>query len=143
LTAQTFERALAHIGRYEERGAPFSAWLLRIAAHAAANRARHAAHRPVSSGGAHAAEEVAEVALPEGNAADEVERWELAVWLSAHLAALPPEQRQVVDLRFYEGLSFAEVADRMGRSEGAVKQLLRRTLGALRVRLRAEERGDG
>ena len=35
LTAQTFERALHAISHYEERGQPFSAWLLRIAAHAA------------------------------------------------------------------------------------------------------------
>src|SRR5690348_18394641 len=41
LTAQTFVQALAAIARYEERGQPFSAWLLRIAANAAANRARH------------------------------------------------------------------------------------------------------
>ena len=40
LTAQTFEQALGAIARYEERGQPFSAWLLRIAANAAANRAR-------------------------------------------------------------------------------------------------------
>ncbi len=41
LTAQTFVPALGALPRYEERGQPFSAWLLRIAANAAVNRARH------------------------------------------------------------------------------------------------------
>ena len=31
LTARTFQRAMAHVGRYDERGLPFSAWLYRIA----------------------------------------------------------------------------------------------------------------
>ncbi len=139
VAAQTFERALAHIGRYEERGAPFSAWLLRIAAHAAADRARRAVHAPVASA---AAPHTEDVAAPERTAADEVEQWDLASWLDGHLAALPPAQRRVVRLRFYDGCSFAEVAERMGRSEGAAKQVLRRALGALRARLRAEERDE-
>ena len=45
LTSETFRRALAGLPRYESRGAPFSAWLLRIAANALVDRARRAKRR--------------------------------------------------------------------------------------------------
>ncbi len=138
LTAQTFERALRAIDRYEERGAPFSAWLLRIAAHVVADRARRA--------------EPLDAAAPlndddDGAAADAgpdwTEEWALATWLRGRLAALPEDQRRVVQLRYYEDRSFGDVAARMDRSENAVKQLLRRALAALRAGVHEEAQGDG
>ncbi len=138
LTAQTFERALRAIGRYEERGAPFSAWLLRIAAHVVADRARRVA--PLDD---------AELLDDDGDGAaadaapDWTEEWALATWLRGHLAALPEDQRRVVWLRYYEDRSFGDVATRMDRSENAVKQLLRRALAAVRARVHEEAVGDG
>ena len=136
LTAQTFERALRAIGRYEERGAPFSAWLLRIAAHVVADRARHAepldAAAPLDDDGA------AADATP-----DWAEEWALTAWLRGHLAALPEDQRRVVQLRYYDDRSFGDVAARMDRSENAVKQLLRRALATLRVQVHEEVVDDG
>ncbi len=138
LTAQTFERALRAIGRYEERGVPFSAWLLRIAAHVVADRARRAepldAAAPLNDDDAGAAADVGP---------DWVEEWALATWLRGHLAALPEDQRRVVGLRYYEDRSFGDVATRMDRSENAVKQLLRRALAALRAEVHEEAQGDG
>jgi len=138
LTAQTFERALRAIGRYEERGAPFSAWLLRIAAHVVADRARRAEPlddaAPLNDDDDGAAADVGP---------DWVEEWELATWLRGRLAALPADQRRVVWLRYYEDRSFGDVAARMGRSENAVKQLLRRALAAVRMRVHEEAVGDG
>jgi len=138
LTAQTFERALRAIGRYEERGAPFSAWLLRIAAHVVADRARRAEPlddaAPLNDDDDGATADVGP---------DWVEEWELATWLRGHLAALPEDQRRVVGLRYYEDRSFGDVATRMDRSENAVKQLLRRALAAIRVRVHEEAVGDG
>jgi len=137
LTAQTFERALGAIGRYEERGAPFSAWLLRIAAHVVADRARRAeplddaAPRADDDGGARDA------------SPDWAAEWVLATWLRGHLAALPEDQRRVVWLRYYEDRSFSDVAARMDRSENAVKQLLRRALAAVRMQVHEEAVGDG
>ncbi len=68
--------------------------------------------------------------------------WELATWLHGRLAALPEDHRRVVRLRYYEDRSFGDVAARMERSEGAVKQLLRRALAALRAQLHEEAQGD-
>ena len=145
LTAQTFERALGAIGRYEERGAPFSAWLLRIAANAAINRGRRPADVPLSRAGTSGdADAGAAPAVEDTRAEEWVDEWERADWIEEHLATLSADGQRVVRLRFYDDLSFDDVAARMDRSEGAVKQLLRRTLTALRGHIQEEEgRRDG
>ena len=49
------------------------------------------------------------------------------------VGALPEEQREVVLLRRFEELSFAEIGERMGRSEDAARMLLARAMAALSV----------
>ena len=141
LTAVTFERAMSVIGRYEQRGAPFSSWLLRIAANAAVDRARRAGREPVGresiiDDGSVAAEDTGQ--RGEVGAEHWVERWERAAWMRAHVAALPADQQCVVWRRFYDDRSFGEIAAELGRSEGAVKQLAQRALKALRARIDGE-----
>lgn len=73
--------------------------------------------------------------IPERAAADPndpgVERD--AMW--RHLLALPAKQRAVLVLRYYEGLSEAEIAETLGFSRGTVKSHASRGLAALRQRL--------
>jgi len=136
LTAQTFERALAAIERYEDRRGRLSSWLLRIAANAAVDRARRGGHETPF------AEE--SVANGEASVIGWVEEWEQAAWVRGHVATLPEDQRRVVRLRFFEDRSFAQVASAMERSEGAVKQLAQRALKALRERMDSDrEVNDG
>lgn len=52
--------------------------------------------------------------------------------LADALARLPPDQRQTVELHHLKGCPLAEVAELMGRSKGAVAQLLFRALTKLR-----------
>lgn len=137
LTSQTFESALSAIGRYRDQGAPFSSWLLRIAANAAMKRARHNGRVILMGDDSSWKDGVIDARNVE---IDEwVSRWERADWLQGHMAALPPDYRRVIQLRYWKDLPLGSVAQRMGRSETATRQLLRRAIKALRARITEDE----
>jgi RNA polymerase sigma factor (sigma-70 family) len=48
---------------------------------------------------------------------------------------LPPDQRRVIRMRFGEGKTISEIANELGRSQGAIKQLQFRGLETLRTEL--------
>lgn len=127
LTAESFVRALAAISGYEDRGVPFSRWLLRIAHNVILNHARRAGRVTGLTN---------DPMVTTGDST--FENWEEAHWLRTHMRSLPKDQQEVVRLRFYEDQRFQDVAARMGRSEGAVKQLLRRALQALHLQIQQE-----
>jgi RNA polymerase sigma-70 factor (ECF subfamily) len=132
LTARTFHRALDNIGRYKQRGVPFSAWLYRIAHNLVANWHRDRdRHKELSL-----EDQVLESPVagsPERSAVVEEEREAL---LRA-IRRLPSERQQLLLLKFIESMSNAQIGNIMGRSEGAIKSLYHRTLIALREDLRA------
>jgi RNA polymerase sigma-70 factor (ECF subfamily) len=128
VTAETFARALRNLGRFEWRGVPFAAWLLQIASHAAADqRRRRRREAPLDEAGDGAA------ALRATDLADVEERADLF----ALVDRLPDDQRQVIVARFGQERSSKEVAQALGRSEGAVKQLQYRALKTLRAWMEA------
>lgn len=69
----------------------------------------------------------------------EARRREDAVLLADRMEKLPADYREVLVLRHLEGLPFAEVAERMGRSSGAVRMLWLRALEVLRELMNREE----
>jgi RNA polymerase sigma factor (sigma-70 family) len=73
--------------------------------------------------------------LPETAATDDLDPSLERDRLWSHLRQLPPRQRAVLVLRYYEGLSEAEIADTLGFSRGTVKSHASRGLAALRRRL--------
>lgn len=134
VTANVFHHALAHLSSFESRGAPFGAWLIRIAANAVIDRARRTGREVVDTDG-----------LPDAGAlpADDLERAEESARLFRLVDTLPEDQRAVIVDRFVEDRSIRETAERLGRSEGAIKQLRHRALETLRRRMRAPaEDGD-
>ena len=132
LTADTFQRALAGLRAYEFRGAPFGAWLLRIAANAVVDRARRDAREIVDS------DQVPDAAVgPEVDRADEYAR------LFALVDELPRDQQAVIAVRFVEQRSIRETAEQLGRTEGAVKQLQLRAVEALRRAMQRPRRARG
>ncbi len=120
LTSEVFHQALANLKRFEWRGAPFAAWLIRIAANAIADRWRSKSHE---SGNPVAKE-------PSDPSMEGVER---RAALFELVDGLPDDQRRVVISRFVEQKSIREIAQEMGRTAGAVKQLQFRALEKLRV----------
>ena len=122
LTSEVFHHALANMRRFEWRGAPFAAWLYRIAANAIADRSeRLARERKIEP----------PIEIEE---ADQEEAQDLAK-LFALVRELPDDQRKVVEMRVAGERSIREIADHLGRSEGAVKQLQFRGLENLRARI--------
>jgi RNA polymerase sigma-70 factor (ECF subfamily) len=127
ITAEVFHTALANLGRFQWRGVPFAAWLLRIAANTLADRwKRDGRIKSVSD------DEWQE--LEPGTDA-EVERHTMLFQL---VERLPQDQQVVVQRRFVEQKSIREIADELGRTEGAVKQLQFRALETLRKQLRSD-----
>ncbi len=127
LTAHVFQQALANIGKFKWRGAPFITWLYRIAANAIADQARKKSRELEETEGA--------TKLSVDSDLEQVER---RARLFRAVEALPEDQRKVILLRFAEEKSIRDIASDLNRSEGAVKQLQFRGLENLRARLREE-----
>jgi RNA polymerase sigma-70 factor, ECF subfamily len=130
-TARTFLAALRAIGSFRDEGASFRAWLFRIARNTIANAHRTRARRRTEPLETISVEPPAPDADPAGLAlrSEEARRVRVAV------AALPDDRRQVVLLRFADGLSAREIGQVLDRSEGAVRVLLHRALRDLADRL--------
>lgn len=121
LTAEVFREALAGIGKFEWRGVPFVAWLLRIASRAISDHWKRAGRESGAP-------------WPESDQAgpDEIERNAMLFQL---VNRLPEAQFRVIHMRFVEQKSIREIARELDRSEGAVKQLQLRAIENLRAQL--------
>jgi RNA polymerase sigma-70 factor (ECF subfamily) len=135
LTARTFFRAMKHVSRYVDRGAPFSAYLYRIAHNLVANWHRDRSRRQIIPLDDLAAISTRDRDQPAAVAEGRNER-EI---LLRTVRRLPPERQQLIILKFVEQMSNAEIAKVMGRTEGAIKSLYHRTLVKLREELITEE----
>jgi len=153
VTERTFMLALSGIPRFRERddvpvvaesaggeaateagASTFRAWLFRIARNVIANHRRTARRRPVAP---------LELAVTVADPLDVAHETEIrdearAAW--AAVGRLPDDRRRVVTLRFVEEMSAAEIADILGRSEGAVRVLLHRALRSVAADLRGTHR---
>jgi RNA polymerase sigma-70 factor (ECF subfamily) len=131
LTAKVFYQALKHIGRYVQRGAPFSSWLYRIAHNLVANWHRDRSRRNVVS-----LDMLAVVGHKGEDGPFQQTAWseQRGALLSA-IRQMPGDRQELLILKFVEHLPNAEIGQIMGRSEGAVKSLYHRTLVSLRQEL--------
>jgi RNA polymerase sigma-70 factor (ECF subfamily) len=127
LTAEVFHKALANLPRYKWKGLPFVSWLLRIAANIIADRAKLSARES----------NISEV--PDSPEAAEqqpaLEDDENRARLFRQVQSLPADQQRVIVMRFAEEKTIREIAEQLGRSEGAIKQLQFRGLQNLRTSL--------
>jgi RNA polymerase sigma-70 factor (ECF subfamily) len=126
ITQHVFAKLFTAIKRYEERSSPFSAWILRVARNTAIDHMR--ADRLVPCEEVRGADQQA----------DET-RHERRRSLTYALGCLPEEQREVVMMRHLAGLTPAEIAGCLGKSESAVHGLHHRG----RINLQRELRSSG
>jgi RNA polymerase sigma-70 factor (ECF subfamily) len=129
VTAEVFHQAFANIAKFEWRGAPFAAWLYRIAANAIADRWQRVSREqgsPLSGDPADPSEAV------------DVEKSERTARLFNLVEGLPEDQRRVIGMRFAEEKSIREIAQTLGRTPGAVKQLQFRGIQTLRAQFEKE-----
>ena len=125
LTAEVFHHALANLGRFEWRGVPFAAWLLRIAANTVNDRWKSSARE----------DGLLDEAVEETGLDRAIERQAM---LAKLVETLPDDQRLVIVRRFVEQRSIREIAQELHRSEGAIKQLQFRALQSLKERVRGK-----
>lgn len=133
--------------------AKFSTWLFTIANNLAVNHLRRkgrAASVPIGGSGtdSNAVASVAQhLASREGTPSAEMRHAELADVVREALAVLNEDQKLAVLLNKFEEMSYAEIADVMGRSPAAVKSLLARARNQLREQLEpyllTGQRGSG
>lgn len=127
LTEQTFLQAYRHFDRAqrESNGRPLRPWLIRIAHNLAANLYRDRSRKPSTSiddtgelAAAHTTEELVEGRDELARVLDGVQR-------------LPDDRREALIMRFALGMDNREIARAMGRSDGATKVLIHRSIKQL------------
>lgn len=124
---ETFLRLWKRADQYVPARGSVSTWLLAIARRTALERLRFESHRPVLSDGNEPSPLLENLPEPETDS-------EEARWRSLYLAvqALPAEQKQVIELAYYQGLSQSEIAEVLNLPLGTVKTRVR--TGMLRLR---------
>lgn len=126
MTQRVFIRAYESIASYKSQGVPFSAWLYRIAHNQMVDYVRRESKKPTIP---------LDESLPITGKSNPEHEVEVKIELEKVVAAsqkLTKAQREVISLRFGGGLSLSEVAQTMGKTEGAIKALQHSAVLALR-----------
>ncbi|MBI4220353.1 MAG: sigma-70 family RNA polymerase sigma factor, partial [Chloroflexi bacterium] len=129
LTADVFTRALEGIRRFQPDRS-FQAWLFGIAR----NRVREHMR------GSHMVLEQTEVAAGHADDPEEFALSEERIRLARSLvASLPSPQREIIELRYWAGLPIQDIARIVGKSEGAVRVVIHRTLHGMKRQLETNQ----
>ena len=125
LTSQTFLQAWKAIGRYQDRGQPILSWLLTIAHNLVVTKWRNG-HKQTTLDGY----------IPSTDTYVQPEQAYIAEYESREIQAailrLKPLERQVILLRFVEGMDYPETAQTLGKTVNAIRVLQYRALRSLR-----------
>ena len=137
VTAQVFLRALAGLPRFREQVEPpdssFRVWLFQIARNALSNERRRARRHPVSP-----LDLAAELPASDDPQAAVTGRSEVArAW--AAIEQLPADRRRALVLRFVNEMSTSEIGRIMGKTDGATRVLIHRSLQAVARQLGRRE----
>ena len=137
----TLLKSYQHLGAFRGAdGRALMAWLARIADREIVDRADYHGRQRRAAAAETPLDDRSEIAARLRSALSQVIVNERTAQLEAAIASLSDAHREVILLRKFEDLSFAEIADRLGKSEDACRMLFARAMTALT--LRVTERGD-
>ncbi len=129
LTEEIFLKAWEGIGKFKWKGPPFLAWLYRIARNHVIDYFRTNRQQQTLD------EELeGDDGRPEQEAGDK----QTQRMLSKAIFSLPEQQRQIILLKFIDGLENCEIAKILRKSQGAIRITQMRALDALRRKLKRE-----
>ena len=126
-----FSQAWRTAASYDQRRGSVIGWLLMMTRTRAIDKLRSRQARPDTDGA------VLPDTLPAAETPDVVLAAEQAAIVRKALLELPAPQRTALELAYYEGLTQAEIAERLAEPLGTVKTRMRTALTTLRARLRA------
>ncbi len=147
IASEVFHKALLKLWQFKWQGAPFSAWLYRIATNEINLHFRKASSKNVSlealteeTGFEPASSYELRKELEEAEA--ELERHALFLRVREEIARLPLAYQEALALRFFEGKKIEEISEILGKKTGTVKSLLSRGLEKLRSTCNLPEASD-
>ena len=123
ITQTVFAKLMPAIKKYEQRAVPFDAWILRVARNSALDQLRARRQIPVAE-------------VRAANAGHEEVSSERLESLRTALDRLPEDQREVLILRHFAGLTPGEIAVALDRTESSVHGLHHRGHIAFKAALR-------
>jgi RNA polymerase sigma-70 factor (ECF subfamily) len=129
IVQEVFSQAWKQAGRYSASRGAVAAWLLTLARSRAIDRLRAKRARPGEVSGERAADQLVDSGPPADSlvlSSEQVAR------VRAALDELPLLQRAAIELAYYEGLTHAEIADRLEQPLGTVKTRIRLAMLKLR-----------
>ncbi len=132
IAGEVFLKALESLRKYEERGLPMEAWLFKIAHNQVVDHLRETSKTktvPIET------VEITDPADPQTSAETNIEIQRVAVAMKQ----LTGEQAEVIRLRFFSGLGSREVAEMLGKNDGAVREMQRAAMEKMRKLLNIEE----
>ncbi len=127
MTSQTFEKALNGIDSFRWQGVPFSAWLFTIARNTFYDYLRSSKRKKEIK-----LDDTYPVKEDTPSHLEQMEADQQKEWLEQALLKLPKREREIIYLKFYEGLTNRKIAKITGLSETNVGTIIYRTLGKLR-----------
>jgi RNA polymerase sigma-70 factor (ECF subfamily) len=132
-----YMKAWKYAARYSEKRGSVQAWLMIMARNAAIDRIRQKRAQPKTL--AFEPEATPEPESSEASAEEQTAERERRRRVQIVLRELPPEQREVVELAFFGGLTHAELAEHLREPLGTIKSRIR--MGLIRLRGLIEEPG--
>jgi len=132
-----YMKAWKYAARYTDKRGSVQAWLMIMARNAAIDRIRQKRAQPKTL--AFEPESTPEPESTDASPEEQTAERERRRRVQLVLNELPPEQREVVELAFFGGLTHAELADRLCEPLGTIKSRIR--MGLMRLRGLIEEPG--